>query len=76
MLMVFVNEHFNQIISTQNALQLAKRFEDLAIPGLDIEEQYRRIFQHYTTDLETVANIYQKTKAKPEVARDLPPVAG
>jgi Dynein heavy chain, N-terminal region 1 len=76
LLMAFVSEHFDQIINTQHSLQLAKRFEDLAIPGLDMEEQYRRLLEHYTTDLEAVANIYQKTKAHPEVARDLPPVAG
>ena len=76
LLVAFVNEHFDQIINTQNSLQLAKRFEDLAIPGLDMEDQYRRILEHYSADLEAVANIYQKTKAHPEVARDLPPVAG
>jgi hypothetical protein len=74
--MAFIDEQFERIVSTRNALQLAQRFEALSIPDLNIEEQYARILQHYAADLEQVASIYQGTKAHPEVARDLPSIAG
>ncbi|KAK7469850.1 hypothetical protein BaRGS_00036128, partial [Batillaria attramentaria] len=72
----FMDQRFERITSTQRAIQLLRKFERLNIPNLGIQEKYQRILQHYSRDVDFVSRIYQKNKADPPVARDLPPVAG
>ncbi|XP_076449856.1 dynein axonemal heavy chain 5-like isoform X2 [Babylonia areolata] len=72
----FMDQRFERITSTQRALRLLHKFESLKLPNMGIEEKYQRILMHYSRDVEMVSRVYQKNKADPPVARDLPPVAG
>jgi len=62
--------------NTYMALQLTYKFEQLDIDGLPVEEAYLAVLQQYSEDILTVAEIYEKNKKKPDVARGAPPVAG
>ena len=42
----------------------------------DLEAKYAVAFQGYAADLEAVVRIYEKHKAEPPVARNVPPTAG
>ena len=72
----FMDQRFERIVSTQRALWLLRKFESLNLPNLGIQEKYQRILSHYARDIDYVSKIYQKNKADPPVARDLPPIAG
>lgn len=72
----FMDQRFEKITSTQRAIVLLRKFERLNIPNLGIQEKYQRILSYYSKDIDMVSRIYQKNKADPPVARDLPPVAG
>ena len=71
-----MDARFERITSTQRALQLLAKFESLNLPNLGIQEKYQRILSHYARDIDMVSKLYQKNKADPPVARDLPPIAG
>lgn len=71
-----MDKQFEKIPSTQHAINLLVKFENLNLPGLPIQEKYQRILSHYGKDIEMVSKIYQKNKNEPPVARDLPPIAG
>jgi len=72
----FMDQCFERIVSTQNALLLIQKFDRLSISNLDVTDKYQRILAHYARDLDTVARIYQKNKTDPPIARDLPPISG
>ncbi len=72
----FMNQRFERIIDTQQALRLLRKFETLSLPNLGIQDKYQRILNHYAKDLEGVSRNYQRDKGDPPVARDMPPVAG
>ena len=72
----FMNQRFERIIDTQQALRLLRKFETLNLPNMGIQDKYYRILNHYSKDIESVSRTYQKNKADPPVARDLPPIAG
>ncbi len=72
----FMDQRFERISSTQRALWMLKKFEGLNLPNLGVQEKYQRILNHYARDIEMVSKLYQKNKADPPIARDLPPVAG
>jgi len=71
-----MDQRFERITSTQRALWLLRKFENLGLPNLGIQEKYQRILLHYSRDIDMVTKIYQKNKSDPPVARDLPPIAG
>ena len=75
-IVAFMDTRFERITSTQRALHLLRKFENLKLPNLGIQEKYQRILLHYSRDIEMVSRTYQKNKSDPPVARDLPPVAG
>ncbi|XP_074644897.1 dynein axonemal heavy chain 5-like [Tubulanus polymorphus] len=75
-IVAFMDQRFEKISSTQRALWLLRKFEHLNLPNLGIQDKYARIMSHYGRDIEMVSKIYQKNKADPPVARDLPPIAG
>jgi len=74
--MTFMEQRFERIITTQGALLLMQKFENLRIPNLGIVDKYQRIVAHYCRELDTVAKLYQKNKTDPPIGRDLPPIAG
>lgn len=71
-----MDQRFERITSTQRALNLLRKFENLNLPNMGIQEKYQRILVYYSRDVEMVSRNYQKNKSDPPVARDLPPVAG
>ena len=75
-IMHFMDQRFERISSTKRALWLLAKFERLQLPSLNIQEKYLRILQHYGRDIDMVARLYQKNKGDPQIARDLPPIAG
>jgi len=82
--MFFVQDTLTQVmfsrvqsmISTQLALQLANKFQQLGIDGLPVEDVYPAILDQYSRDILTVAGIYEKFKQRPDIARGTPPIAG
>ena len=72
----FMNQRFERIIDTQQAIRLLRKFETLNLPNMGIQDKYLRILNHYAKDIDYVSRTYQKNKTDPPVARDLPPIAG
>ncbi|XP_055492373.1 dynein axonemal heavy chain 8-like [Leucoraja erinacea] len=74
----FMNSCFTKIISSQHALHLLNRFQNLNIPSLEseIDVTIERIIQCYSGELNFVQKHYQANKENPPLARNLPPLAG
>ena len=62
--------------STHLALQLVHKFEQLSIEGFPVEDVYPAVMEQYSEDILAVADIYEKSKKKPDVVRGSPPIAG
>ncbi|KAM9637240.1 dynein axonemal heavy chain 5 [Morphnus guianensis] len=75
-LRIFMDITFENILNTERALSMLKKFERLQIPNLGIDEKYQKILQKYGHDIETVCKIYTRQKQDPPLARNLPPIAG
>ncbi|XP_010219892.1 PREDICTED: dynein heavy chain 8, axonemal [Tinamus guttatus] len=74
----FMRTCFGRILSSQNALQLLQRFQNLRMPCLqeEIAHTVGCILQHYVAELEATKKLYQIQKDDPPLARNMPPVAG
>ena len=72
-MVLFIDNRFDRIQSTQRSLQMIRRFENLNIPNFDIQEKYLRIIRHYSKDIENVMKVYNKSNKHPPIARNLPP---
>nr|XP_038033594.1 dynein heavy chain 8, axonemal [Anas platyrhynchos] len=74
----FMRTCFGRILSSQNALQLLQRFQNLRMPCLqeEIVHTVSCILQHYVAELEAIKKLYQIQKDDPPLARNMPPVAG
>uniref|UniRef100_A0A8C3GNK9 Dynein axonemal heavy chain 8 n=1 Tax=Cairina moschata TaxID=8855 RepID=A0A8C3GNK9_CAIMO len=74
----FMRTCFGRILSSQNALQLLQRFQNLRMPCLqeEIVHTVSCILQHYVAELEATKKLYQIQKDDPPLARNMPPVAG
>ncbi|XP_077985364.1 dynein axonemal heavy chain 8-like [Glandiceps talaboti] len=75
-LQCFLDNCFEKMTSSIQALGLLARFERLGISSMNIDEKYSLILQHFGNELETIRKLYQKNKDDPPVPRDMPPVAG
>nr|XP_009683066.1 PREDICTED: dynein heavy chain 5, axonemal [Struthio camelus australis] len=75
-LRTFMDITFENILNTERALSMLKKFERLEIPSLGIDEKYLKVLQNYGHDIEAVAKLYTKQKQDPPLARNLPPIAG
>jgi len=75
----FINSAFENISSTEQALNLLQQFQTIlerdTLKG-DLEEKYLFIFSTYGFDLEAVQTVYEKHKNNPPVPRNAPPIAG
>lgn len=75
----FINSSFENITSTEHALNLLKQFQSILQRDSlkqDLDDKYMVIFQNYGLDLDVVQKIYEKHKSGPPLARNAPPVAG
>eukprot|EP00960_Hanusia_phi_P009624 279741-Hanusia_phi.AAC.2 len=75
----FINASFENITSTEHALNLLRQFEAILqreTLKADLDSKYTVIFHNYGLDLETVQKIYDKQKPAPPTTRNAPPVAG
>ncbi|KAM9382937.1 dynein axonemal heavy chain 8 [Phaethornis superciliosus] len=74
----FMRNRFGRILSSQHALQLLQRFENLRMPCLQEETACAvgSILQHYVAELGAIEKLYQICKGGPPLARNMPPVAG
>lgn len=75
----FINASFENITSTEHALNLLHQFEAILqreTLKADLDSKYTVIFHNYGLDLETVQKIYDKQKPAPPTTRNAPPVAG
>merc|ERR1711871_22386 len=75
----FINSCFENITSTEHALNLLKQFQAiLHRENLkdDLDSKFMVIFHNYGLDLETVQRLYEKQKTSPPVVRNAPPVTG
>ena len=74
----FINQSFESISSTENALMLLKQFQlIMQRPSLreDLDSKLTLIFHNYTIDLETVQRLYEKQKSSTPAVRNMPPVS-
>eukprot|EP00854_Cymbomonas_tetramitiformis_P001067 gene1068-1616_t len=75
----FINSSFENITSTEHALNLLRQFQAILQRDTlkaDLDDKYMVIFQNYGLDLEAVQKIYEKGKHSPPLVRNAPPVAG
>ncbi|NXF39619.1 DYH8 protein, partial [Nyctibius bracteatus] len=74
----FMRTCFGRILSSQHALQLLQRFQNLRMPCLQEETvcTVGCILQHYVAELEAIKELYRSQKYDPPLARNMPPVAG
>ncbi|XP_064014378.1 dynein axonemal heavy chain 8 [Pogoniulus pusillus] len=74
----FMRTCFGRILSSQHALQLLQRFQNLRMPCLKEETAHTIgcILQHYLGELEATKKLYEIQKDAPPLPRDMPPVAG
>jgi len=75
----FINSSFENITSTEHALNLLRQFQAILQRDTlkaDLDDKYMVIFQNYGLDLEAVQKIYEKNKHSPPLVRNAPPVAG
>ncbi|NXC67641.1 DYH8 protein, partial [Anhinga anhinga] len=74
----FMRTCFGRILSSQHALQLLQRFQNLRMPCLqeEIVRTVSCILQHYVAELEATKKLYQIQKDDPPLARNMPPVTG
>ena len=75
----FINSSFENIMSTEHALNMLKQFQAVLQRDnlkADLDSKYMVIFHNYGLDLETVQKLYEKHKQVPPMSRNSPPVAG
>lgn len=78
-LQVFINASFENISSTEHALNLLRQFQSILQRDslkADLDDKYLVIFQNYGLDLEAVQKLYERHKSAPPMARNAPPVSG
>ena len=75
----FINSAFENISSTEQALNLLQQFQTILQRDTlraDLQDKYMVIFHNYGFDLENVQAVYEKHKNNPPVPRNAPPIAG
>ena len=72
----FIDTAIERFPSTFRALDVLRKFEKLALPGLDLEDKYVKVIAQYMRELDQLTKLYHKQKTEPPMARDLPPIAG
>ncbi|XP_057271369.1 dynein axonemal heavy chain 8 isoform X1 [Pezoporus wallicus] len=74
----FMRTCFGRILSSQHALQLLQRFQELKLTCLQEETVHTVgcILQHYIAELESTEKHYQIQENDPPLGRNMPPVAG
>ena len=78
-LQAFINASFENISSTEHALNLLRQFQSILQRDslkADLDEKYLVIFSNYGMDLDAVQKLYERHKASPPMARNAPPVSG
>lgn len=78
-LQVTINSSFENITSTENALNLLKKFQTILQTETfksDLDSKYMVIFHNYGLELENDQKIYERHKADPPMVRNITPVAG
>ncbi|SCU69962.1 Cytoplasmic dynein 2 heavy chain (DYNC2H1), putative [Trypanosoma equiperdum] len=76
---VAINSSFENITSTDNALQLLAKYQRILKNeafAADLESKYLVIFHSYGMELENDQKTYERYKTDPPVARNMTPVAG
>jgi dynein heavy chain len=78
-LQVTINTSFENISSSEHALNLLKKFQSILLRESlqsELENKYTVIFHNYGLQLEHVQKIYERFKENPPMVRNAPPVAG
>ncbi|CAG9462434.1 unnamed protein product [Pedinophyceae sp. YPF-701] len=78
-LQAFINSAFENISSTEQALNLLAQFETILQRDTlkaDLQDKYMVIFHNYGFDLEAVQGVYERHKSSPPLPRNAPPIAG
>ena len=75
----FINQSFETITSTEQALALLRRYQTILQRDAlreDLDAKLTVVFHNYGIDLETSQLLYERNKESPPIARNAPPVAG
>ena len=78
-LQVTINTSFENISSSEHALNLLKKFQSILLRESlqsELENKYTVIFHNYGLQLEHVQKIYERFKEGPPMVRNAPPVSG
>jgi dynein heavy chain len=78
-LQVWINTSFENITSSEVALQLLKKFQQILVREslqAELDNKYTVIFHNYGLQLEQIQKVYEKRKKNPPMVRNAPPVAG
>ncbi|XP_038626369.1 dynein heavy chain 5, axonemal [Tachyglossus aculeatus] len=73
---IFMDDTFEKIQNTENALTMLKKFERLGIPNLGVDDKYLIILENFGLDIEMISRMYTRQKDDPPLGRDQPPIAG
>lgn len=76
MLSDFIDKHFEHVVSTGWGLWQITRFEALGIAELSLKDKYARVLGHYIGELDRVQALYHRHRNHPDIARDMPDIAG
>ncbi|XP_035999780.1 dynein heavy chain 8, axonemal [Fundulus heteroclitus] len=73
-----MNSCFSKIYSSQRALALLQRFQNLKLPclGEQISSVLLHVLQRYVSEVEHVQKLFDEEMENPPWARNMPPVAG
>ncbi|KAE8597580.1 hypothetical protein XENTR_v10016521 [Xenopus tropicalis] len=75
-LQAFVDSWFEKPLTTEQMINLLKKFERIGKDHLDFGEKYMIVLQRYSRDLDMVRKLYQKQKENPPTPRNTPPITG
>ena len=78
-LQVTINSSFENITSTENALNLLKKFQTILTTESfrsDLDSKYMVIFHNYGLELENDQKTYDRHRTDPPMVRNITPVAG
>ena len=57
-------------------MEFLEKFQRLDGVKVDYNNQYTKLLQEYSRELETVRKLYEKNKTEPTLSRNLPPISG
>jgi len=72
----FIDTWSRNSYTAEQSLEFLEKFQRLDGVRVDYNNQYSKLLQEYSRELETVRKLYEKNKTEPTLSRNLPPISG